>query len=74
MIGRQLQDADRLRSYGIMPEVAFDVVTHQKGDSPADVIAVILLGALSWYFVGFNTIDGIAIDSHVEPPLSPSPI
>ena len=39
-----IQDPDRLWSYGIVPEVAFDVVTHQKGDSPADVIAVILLG------------------------------
>ena len=43
-IGRQLQDNETLKSYGIMPEVAFDVVTHQKGSSPADVIAVILLG------------------------------
>ena len=43
-IGRQLQDNETLKSYGIMPEVAFDVVTHQKGASPADVIAVILLG------------------------------
>lgn len=50
-IGRQLQDDETLRSYGIVPEVAFDVVTHQKGTSPADVIAVIMLGEFGLGFV-----------------------